>query len=158
MSTTYPQYPNSEFPDAADSWETFLNVEQSDALLIAQYQQYILNGDMASAQNIYSLIPNASKKFIGALVLNQLADAIMALETFYGNSGFTNYITTKQAEWQAIIDNFSYIGTYNNNTKYKKNNIVLYAVDGQKYLYLNIYDEAQDEALSRYSVSGEVPR
>ena len=140
MSATYPQCPHSNFPDGLDSWETFLDVEQSDASLIKQFQQYILNGDMASAQNIYRQIPNANRKFIGALVLNQFADAIMALESFYGDSGFEEYVAEKQVEWEAIINKFSYIGVYNNDVQYQKNNIVLYSVNSQDYLFINTYN------------------
>lgn len=137
MSTTYPQYPHSNFPDGLDSWETFLDVVQTDAALLKQYQQYVLDGDMINAQNVYNQIPDADKKFIGALVLNQFADAIMALEAFYGNSGFETYIAQKEVQWQAIIDKFSYIGVYNNAVQYQKNNVVLYNVDGQNYLFIN---------------------
>lgn len=140
MSTTYPKYPHSNFPDGLDSWETFLDVVESDANLLKQYQQYILNGDMVSAQNVYRQIPNADRKFIGALVMNQFADAIMSLESFYGNSGFEEYVAQKQTDWQTIIDKFSYVGVYSNNSQYQKNNIVLYAVNGQNYLFINTYE------------------
>ena len=53
MSATYPQYPHSKFPDELDSWETFLDVVASDAVLLSQYQQYVLAGDMENAQYIY---------------------------------------------------------------------------------------------------------
>lgn len=140
MSATYPQYPHSKFPDELDSWETFLDVVASDAVLLSQYQQYVLAGDMENAQYIYQQIPNANRKFIGALVMNQFADAIMSLEQFYGDSGFVEYVTQKQSEWQAIIDQFSYIGVYNATTQYYKNNIVLYNISGQNYLYINTYN------------------
>ena len=131
---------HSNFPEGLDSWDEFLDVVATDANLLSQYQQYILAGDMANAEYVYSQIPNANRKFIGALVMNQFADAIMSLEEFYSNSGFVNYTTQKQAEWQAIIDKFSYIGVYNANTQYYKNNIVLYNVSGQNYLYINTYE------------------
>jgi len=140
MSATYPEYPHSNFPDGLDSWETFLDVVESDAELLKQYQQYVLDGDMVNAQSIYNQIPDANRKFIGALVMNQFADAIMSLEAFYGNSGFESYIASKQAEWQTIIDKFSYVGIYSNNVQYQKNNIVLYGVEGQNYLFINIYN------------------
>ena len=140
MSATYPQFPHSNFPDGLDSWETFLNVVETDAELLKQYQQYILDGDMVNAQIIYNQIPNADRKFVGALVFNQFADAIMALEAFYGNSGFEEYVAEKQVEWQAVIDKFSYVGIYNNNVQYQKNNIVLYNVNGQNYLFINTYN------------------
>lgn len=140
MSATYPEYPHSNFPDGTDSWETFLDVVQSDARLLKQYQQYILDGDIANAQEIYRQIPDANRKFIGALVMNQFADAIMSLESFYGNSGFEAYVESKETEWKTVIDKFSYIGIYNKNTQYQKNNIVLYNVDGQNYLFINIYN------------------
>ena len=131
MSATYPQYPHSNFPDSLDSWETFLDVVASDANLLTQYQQYILNGDFENAQYIYQQIPNANRKFIGALIMNQLADAIMSLEHFYGDSGIDTYLNTKQAEWQAIIDRFTYVGIYSTSIQYYKNNIVLYYINGQ---------------------------
>ena len=140
MSATYPQYPHSKFPDELDSWETFLDVVASDAVLLSQYQQYVLAGDMENAQYIYQQIPNADRKFIGALVMNQFADAIMSLEQFYGDGGFVEYVTQKQNEWQAIVDQFSYIGVYNATTQYHKNNIILYNINGQNYLYINIYN------------------
>jgi hypothetical protein len=140
MSATYPQYPHSNFPDELDSWEEFLDIVASDATLLNQYQQYVLAGDMENAQYIYRQIPNADRKFIGALVMNQFADAIMSLEQFYGDGGFIDYITSKQNEWQIIIDQFSYIGIYSATTQYHKNNIVLYNISGQNYLYINTYD------------------
>ena len=133
-------HPHSNFPDGLDSWEEFKDVVATDAILLSQYQQYILAGDMENAQYIYQQIPEANKKFIGALVMNQFADAIMSVEEFYSNSGFEAYTQTKQAEWQAIIDQFSYIGVYNATTQYYKNNIVLYNVNGQNYLYINMYN------------------
>lgn len=133
-------HPHSNFPDGLDSWEEFKDVVATDAILLSQYQQYVLAGDMENAQYIYQQIPEANKKFIGALVMNQFADAIMSVEEFYSNSGFETYTQTKQAEWQAIIDQFSYIGIYNATTQYYKNNIVLYNVNGQNYLYINIYN------------------
>lgn len=141
MSVTYPQYPHSSFPDELDSWETFLDVVESDAQLLKQYQQYILDGDMTNAQLIYNQIPNANKKFIGALVMNQFADAIMSLESFYGNSGFEDYVDLKQTQVQAVIDKFSYTGIYSNSKQYTKNNIVLYNVNGQNYLFINTYNQ-----------------
>lgn len=140
MSATYPEYPHSVFPDELDSWDEFLDVVQSDAALLTQYQQYVLAGNMENAQYIYSQIPNADRKFIGALVMNQFADSIMSLEHFYGDSGIQDYLTTKQAEWQAIIEKFNYVGIFNNITQYYKNNIILYNINGQNYLYLNTYN------------------
>ena len=116
-------HPHSNFPDGLDSWEEFKDVVATDAILLSQYQQYVLAGDMENAQYIYQQIPEANKKFIGALVMNQFADAIMSVEEFYSNSGFEAYTQTKQAEWQAIIDQFSYIGVYNATTQYYKNNM-----------------------------------
>ena len=141
MSETYPQYPHSNFPDNLDSWDTFLDIVASDANLLTQYQQYILAGDFENAQYIYQQIPDAPRKFIGALVMNQFADAIMSLEMFYGESGIIEYLNRKQAEWQAIIDEFTYVGVYSNSEQYYKNNIVLYNDNGQNYLFINIYEE-----------------
>lgn len=137
MSATHPY---SNFPNELDSWEEFKDVVATDAILLNQYQQYVLAGDMQNAQYIYQQIPEANKKFIGALVMNQFADAIMSVEEFYNDSGFEAYAQEKQIEWQAIIDQFSYIGIYNAATQYYKNNIVLYNANGQNYLYINIYN------------------
>ena len=130
---------NSRFPNGLDSWDEFLDVTDNDAQYLRQYQQFVLNGEMENAQRVYSQISNADRKFIGALIMNQFADAIMSLEDFYGDSGFEAYTTLKQEEWQEIIDRFTYVGEYNSATTYFKNNIVLYNVNGQNYLYLNIH-------------------
>ena len=37
---------------------------------------------MVNAQSIYNQIPDANRKFIGALVMNQFADASMSLKLF----------------------------------------------------------------------------
>lgn len=140
MSTTYPQYPLTIFPEGIDNFNVFMDVVQSDYELLKLYQSALEDGDMAKAQNILEQIPNGSRKIISALRLNQLREAILALENFYGRD-FVNYITNKQREWTDTIDRFIYKGVFNSALQYVRNNIVSYTnpTTGLNQLYINTY-------------------
>jgi len=112
-----------------------LNIVASDGPLIKQYQTALENGDKALAQSIYTQIPNADAKFADATKFNTLIDTCVALQNFY-KTDIEPYITTKQTEWQGIIDQFSYQDVYNPATQYAKNNFVLYNFNGINLLYL----------------------
>ena len=97
MSEKYNQYPLTQFPQKVDNFSAFLNMSQNDYQLVKQYQEAIQVGDMTLAQQIFNQIPQGSQKIITALRLNQLREAILAMEEFYGTD-VKPYITTKQTE------------------------------------------------------------
>lgn len=137
MSNFYPQLPSTNFPDSIQTFTTFLDITVSDGKLIQQYQAAMQDGDLATAQEIYAQIPNASQKIINAQKLNTIINTCEALENFY-KTDVQPYVTDKQAEWQAIIDLFAYKGGYNTSTTYYKNNLVTYTSDGVEYVYIAV--------------------
>lgn len=141
MSITYPQYPATTFPDSFQAIEEFLDITPADANNLINFQTNYLAGNTQVAQTFLQAIPNYSQKLITAQKMNQISDTIQALEKFYG-SDITTIITNKQNEWQEILDQFSYFGTYVSSGSvvayYDKNNIVSFTDPdtGIKNLYL----------------------
>lgn len=125
----------SNFPTEIDSIPLFLDVTDKDGNLIKQFEQYMSVNDFSNANAILNQIENADQKIISASRLNKLRDCIIALETFYGEN-IESYITNKQSQWQGIIDQFKFIGTYSSSVQYKINNIVLFQTNGDYYLYI----------------------
>lgn len=127
----------SNFPNSLDNIPQFLDITQSDAILVGKVQESIRNGDLASANNYLLQIQDYDKKIVNAVRLNKLRDAILALEQFY-KTDFTSYIEEKQKEWQLEIDKFTYVGDWDANKLYSKNNIVRFNNNGNLLLYLCI--------------------
>ncbi len=129
----------SNFPNSLDNIPQFLDITQSDAVLVGKVQQAIKDGNLNLANSYLVQIQDYDKKIINAVKLNKIRDAILALEQFY-KTDFTQYITNKQKEWQNEINKFAYIGDWNGNKLYKKNNIIRYENNGNLLLYLCIKD------------------
>ena len=137
MSTKYPQYPLSTFPDSVDNIPNFLDVTPTDADLITQYQTAVSKGDFSLAEEVYKLIPNANQKILSAVRLNTLRDSILATEKFYKDD-VKDYIDMKQTEWDNIVSLLEYKGEWQVGTQYYANNMVTYTLNGKSVLYLNI--------------------
>lgn len=129
MSTT--------FPSQIQTFITMLNISPSDGALVEGYQQAIQQGNQELALSYYNQIPNANQKFINANTLNTLIDTCVALQNFY-KTDIQPYITTKQSEWQGVIDQFSYKQVYSSATQYQQNNFVLYNLNGTDLVYICI--------------------
>lgn len=125
----------SSFPSQIDSIPLFLDVTNEDGDLIKQFEQYMAINDFSNANEVLKRIANVDQKIISAERLNKLRDCIIALEKFYGDN-IENYITNKQSQWQGIIDQFKFIGTYSSSIQYKINNIVLFQYNGDYQLYI----------------------
>lgn len=138
MSKTYPDLPRTNFPDSIDTFDSYSDVSNStDVSLINQIQNYMLAGNFNAAQEILANNPNLYSKMLNADKMNKFRDILVALERYY-QVDYTEYVEQKQAEWQDIIDEFSYIGEYNSAHIYNHNNMVLY----KDNLYLYIADES----------------
>lgn len=139
MSESYPNLTATTFPDEIDTFKTYVNVSASDGALIQQYQQALADGDTTTAQSILAQISNAANKIVTADDMNKMMQAIRAIEQFMSGD-YKDYIIAKQAEWQAILDEFSYEGVWNIATSYVKNNIVQYSTYDGTFLYLALSD------------------
>lgn len=125
----------STFPQQKDNIQSFLDVNSADFEAINGYQNAIRTGNFGLAQDFLSQIANADRKIISADRLNQIKDALDAVQQFY-KTDIQPYITQKQQEWQGIINQFSYVGRYSATSSYVKNNIVVYNINGLDYLFI----------------------
>lgn len=139
MSTTYPDLPLTQFPGSVDQFKTFLDVTASDGPYIQQYIQALQQNDLQTAQTVLAKIPAASQKLVQAMDLNQWIQAMMAVERFYSTDIYP-YIKTQQQNWQAIVNQFSYISAWTPNTTYDINNMVSYSSGGSNLIYIAIDD------------------
>lgn len=110
MSKTYPQFPDTTFPDAIQPLVEYLDIESADLALYNSYIGFIANEDYNAAQRTLQQITNFDKKVLTAQKLNQLTDTIMALQTLYQSDTFQSTVTEFQNNWLAIINQFSYKG------------------------------------------------
>lgn len=147
MSITYPNYPNTVFPDALQVFETYMDVTQNDVSIYNQAMEAINNNELTKAQNLINTIPNIQQKALTAEKLNIIIDTIQALQQYY-NTDLDSKVATYQATWQTIINKFAYKGVWTQG-QYAKNNMVSYSsnisgTDQTLYLYIATTDIASN--------------
>lgn len=135
MSAFYSDLTFTNFPNNIQNFVTMLNMVATDGELIKNYQLAMQQGNLALAQTYYNQITNANQKFVDATKLNTMMDTIVAVQRFY-QTDVQPYVTTKQAEWQGVIDHFRYRGVYSPTTQYQQNNFVLYNFNGINLVYI----------------------
>lgn len=132
MSQTYPQFPDTSFPDAVQVLSKYLDITQSDLSKYNSYIEYITQGNLNAAQNVLATMDDYVNKTITAEKLNKITDTVMAIQTLYTGEEWQNRVQTKQNEWLAIINQFNYVGNWNilgtwsTTTNYTAGDIVLY--------------------------------
>lgn len=136
MSTQYPDLPLTQFPsNGIDIFPNYQNITPADGNLIAQYMEAMNQGNQVLANQILAQIPNATQKIIKATDLNKVMQAVLATERFFKDDIY-DYILEQQENWQEIINQFAYVGTYSSGNTYNKYNMVDYTVSGVKLLYI----------------------
>lgn len=136
ISTLYQDLPLTVFPsEGIDTFVQYLNITVQDAPYVEQYVEAMNVGNQTLANQILQQIPSATQKIIQSADLNQMTQAILALERFYGTD-VEGYIQTQQEDWEATINQFEYKGTWASGSSYVQNNIVDYTVSGLKLLYI----------------------
>ena len=83
MSELYPDLPYTKFPGELDNMSQMMNITASDLPTINLFHYYLRNGDFEAAQLLFRTVPDIDKKLIDSTRLNQLRDAMIALERFY---------------------------------------------------------------------------
>lgn len=83
MSVSYPDLPNTSFPNSVQTFQTMMDVLQSDAPLIKQWHDAIQAQNFAQAATIWQQIPNASQKLLTAQILNTAFDTTVAAERYF---------------------------------------------------------------------------
>lgn len=134
MSVLYPDL-ISTFPENLDTFPNYQNITPADGNLIAQYMEAMNQGNQVLANQILAQIPNATQKIIKATDLNKVMQAVLATERFFKDDIY-DYILEQQENWQEIINQFAYVGTYSSGNTYNKYNMVDYTVSGVKLLYI----------------------
>lgn len=132
MSQTYPQFPDTSFPDAIQVLSRYLDITQNDLSKYNSYIEYITQGNLNAAQNVLATMDDYANKTLTAEKLNKITDTVMAVQTLYTGSEWQSKVQDKQNEWLAIINQFHYLGNWNvlgnwsNTTHYSTGDIVLY--------------------------------
>lgn len=142
ISTRYPDLNFTNFPESNDSFTQFLDIIATDGALIKEYKDAVASGNQTVAMQKLQQIPAYRQKLLTAEDLNKFADALIALERFY-DSDITPYVNTKQAEWQTILDQFTYKGEFSSTYVYKRNNYVTFGAGAEKNLYIALQDAPQ---------------
>lgn len=135
MSNTYKDLIFTSTPDSIQDILEFKDIDQLDVSKLKEAQDLMMQAKFEEAYDIINMISDYSKKMITAERMNIIKDTCLALQRFY-KTDIKPYINTKQAEWQNILNLFKYIGIWQSNIQYEKNNIVGKLVDGNLILYL----------------------
>lgn len=123
----------STFPTTVDSFIEHVSASAADAANIALYQQLIQTPNLTPTQQtqLANLTTTLRSKLFFSDDLNLLQDAVLNLENFFLNE-VDGYIQTKQSDFDATVNKFSFQGVYNPSTTYMEWNTVQY--NGQSYI------------------------
>ncbi len=137
MSVTYPDLTLTNFPENIDQFISWLDIVSTDGVLVKQYQDALKQGNMVLARQTLEQIPEYKRKILTANSLNQITQAMLALERFY-ITDIGPYVENLQQTWEDTVEAFSYKGVWANNIVYEKNNLVSYVSAGFNLIYLAI--------------------
>lgn len=84
----------SLFPSQIQTFPNMIEITASDGALIKQYQDAMIEGNLALAQNILEQIPNNQSKIITADYLNTINDTIIAVQKYFNNRYSPGYIVS----------------------------------------------------------------
>lgn len=84
----------SLFPSQIQTFPNMIEITASDGVLIKQYQDAMIEGNLALAQNILEQIPNNQSKIITADYLNTINDTIIAVQKYFNNRYSPGYIVS----------------------------------------------------------------
>lgn len=141
MSQTFPQFPNTTFPDVIQTFDKYIDITQDDVERYHAATEAMLAGNLTLAQQLINSIPNVQQKALTSQKMNTLIDTVQALETYFNQENFENIIGNYQNQWEVILNYFEYKGAWNSTVEYKKNNMVSFkAADGATYLYIALKD------------------
>lgn len=86
MSTTYPNYPGTSYPDSIDTFEKIVDVTIGTLPYAILYQNYFERGDLESAAQVLTEHPELEYCLMNADKFNKLIDAIKAIETDHNST------------------------------------------------------------------------
>ena len=113
MSTTYPNYIGTNYPDSVDTFSKIVDVTISTLPYAILYQNYFQKGDLESASQVLTEHPELEKCLMNADKFNNLIDAIKAIETDHNGTKSTLKTVSNQSSTNAT--NISKLTTNVNN-------------------------------------------
>lgn len=84
----------SLFPSQIQTFPNMIEITASDGVLIKQYQNAMIEGNLVLAQNILEQIPSNQSKIITADYLNTINDTIIAVQKYFNNRYSPGYIVS----------------------------------------------------------------
>lgn len=116
------------------SVERYQDINISDNIFKNEYSARWINSQYSSAYNILDNNSQLNSKKFVAEIINTISNILYSLEEdYYSNTN--DYFNTLTGDLQNVIDNYKYIGDWNNSTVYRKYNIVTYS--DKYYMYIN---------------------
>lgn len=113
--------------------ERYQDINISDNVLKNDYSNKFINGQYQSAFNILNNEELNSKSFI-AEIINNISNVLYSLEQdYYSNT--IDYFSNLNNDFQTVIDNYKYIGDWDNSQIYRIYNIVTNS--SKYYMYIN---------------------
>lgn len=120
MSKTYPELPETNFPDSLDVFDRLSDVTSGDIILVNQYQAYMSAGNQAAAAKLLTDNPDLKNKIINASTINKFLDAVSALQKMFKEDVQTYIASQAGTAGQAaklstakLIDGIGFDGTRN---------------------------------------------
>lgn len=86
----------TNFPNSIDTFPEMMDLLVSDGILVKQYQDAMSNGDLMTAKQILEQIPDNQNKIITADYLNNINDALIAMEKYTAESYSPAYIVSAE--------------------------------------------------------------
>lgn len=86
MSTTYPSYPGTSYPDSIDTFAKIVDVTIATLPYAILYQNYFEKGNLESAANVLAEHPELEQCLMNADKFNKLIDAIKSIETDHNST------------------------------------------------------------------------
>lgn len=82
------------FPDKIQTFPEMLNITPTDGNKLKAYQEYMLDGRVAQAQQLLRTMDNWQQKIITANYLNTLFDTCEALQEYYTTKYSPAYVVS----------------------------------------------------------------
>ena len=131
----------STFPASIDDILELYTLPASQKTNALRYQELIMKTSLTQAESdeLAGLIAILQNYIIDVEKWNKFGDILINMQNFFKNET-EGYIETKQIEFQAEIDKFTYRGVYTPGTSYYTKNIVEFFDGSTTQLYLATED------------------
>lgn len=85
----------TSFPNQIQRFKEFLDINNTDGPMIAEYQRQVETGNITEANRVLQQIPKYNQKIITADDLNAIVDTTEALENYYLQKYSPTYVVSR---------------------------------------------------------------